>query len=407
MSENTEEQELRLTRHCKLQNEDARGLADNAEDGDEWTANIIAAVEDVATRNEAKAVTADGGQPQSANHTSQSALSVSQNVIQRLRSDPSSITEEDARRFSENVEARDASSARLVSAVESLAAAHSDIYGQHVSLEQKPHPSLLTVVKDLYAVVETNPEDINTEILRTTQSIVSKMQKALGHTNAPHPELEAELQQEYAKIVPKVERGIVTKAEADHLHSLEARAHGHTERGGLTAIAQSVAARRERQVSVSSSSSNVRSRASSRTFTSQEQPHHDIEVDPPKAEAEKPRAQNSAGTQCEADDLHTREHRSPEKETMSATAHSITSPRRLQSLSDSTNTTRASIEDVRKHSSMNSKLAGLSVHGKEEDVSKYSTNFPTLRSPGPGNRGSGGSENMPRAHKRENSQTTV
>lgn len=74
------------------------------------------------------------------------------------------------------------------------------------------------------------------------------MQKAIGHTNAPHPELEAELQQEYAQILPKVRRGTVSKAEADHLHSLEARTHGHTERGGLAATAQSVAAKYERQL---------------------------------------------------------------------------------------------------------------------------------------------------------------
>jgi hypothetical protein len=77
------------------------------------------------------------------------------------------------------------------------------------------------------------------------------MQKAIGQTNAPHPELEAELQEEFARIVPKVEQGTVTKEEADHLHSLEARAHGHTEKGGLTAVAQSVAAKRERALSLS------------------------------------------------------------------------------------------------------------------------------------------------------------
>jgi hypothetical protein len=77
------------------------------------------------------------------------------------------------------------------------------------------------------------------------------MQKAIGQTNAPHPELEAELQEEFARIVPKVEQGTVTREEADHLHSLEARAHGHTEKGGLTAAAQSVAAKRERALSLS------------------------------------------------------------------------------------------------------------------------------------------------------------
>lgn len=77
------------------------------------------------------------------------------------------------------------------------------------------------------------------------------MQRAIGQFNAPHPELEAELQQEIARIEPKIEQGTVTKAEADHLHSLEARAHGHTEKGGVTAHAQSVAAKRERALSLS------------------------------------------------------------------------------------------------------------------------------------------------------------
>ena len=87
------------------------------------------------------------------------------------------------------------------------------------------------------------------------------MQKAIGQTNAPHPELEAELQEEFARIVPKVEQGTVTKEEADHLHSLEARAHGHTEKGGLTAVAQSVAAKRERALSLSDDNNNNANRA--------------------------------------------------------------------------------------------------------------------------------------------------
>lgn len=79
------------------------------------------------------------------------------------------------------------------------------------------------------------------------------MQRALGATHAPNPELEDELQAEIARIEPKVERGTVTKVEADHLHSLEARAHGHTEKGGTTAKAQSVVAKRERALSLSDS----------------------------------------------------------------------------------------------------------------------------------------------------------
>lgn len=80
---------------------------------------------------------------------------------------------------------------------------------------------------------------------------VTEMEKAVGHLNAAHPEVEAELEEETARIGCKIVAGTVTKAEADHLHSLEARAHGHTEKGGVTATAQSIAAKRENQSSLS------------------------------------------------------------------------------------------------------------------------------------------------------------
>ena len=203
----------------------------------------------------------------------------------------------------------------------------------------------------------------------------AEMQKVIGYTNAPHPELEAELQQEYAKIVPKVERGIVTKAEADHLHSLEARAHDHTERGGLTAIAQSVTARRERQASISSVSGNINSRANSRTFTPQKQFHHDTGLDLLKGEAEISRAHSGA---VAVDVMHSREQRSPEK---SGVMPSNASLRRYQSLSESTNTTRGD--------------------------SRYETVFPKLQNYGSTDVGSGGSENMPCTHKYENSHSAI
>ncbi|KAJ4382653.1 hypothetical protein N0V86_001875 [Didymella sp. IMI 355093] len=392
--EATSEMEERVARHCRLQNgmelilgklrqdaksittEDARSLADNAEEGDQRTANVIAAIADIALRNEEEQGAANNDHLQSVGSASQSPFSVSQDVIQRLRSNPGSITEEDARRFSENVEAKDARSARLVSAVESLAAARNDIYSQDHSLGQRPRPSLLTVVKDLYAAVEANPDDVDPEILKTTQSIVSRMQKAIGHTNAPHPELEAELQQEYAKIVPKVERGVVTKAEADHLHSLEARAHGRTERGGLTAIAQSVAARRERRPSVSSDGSNSRSHANSRAFTPHKQSQYDVGADLPRTETENWRAQSVAAA---TNALLSKEQRSPEK---GGVMPSSTSRKRLQSLSESTNSTRG----------------GDSI---------YDVAFPKLPSYGSVDRGSGGSENVPHVHKRENSVPLV
>ncbi|KAJ4324825.1 hypothetical protein N0V94_001054 [Neodidymelliopsis sp. IMI 364377] len=428
MSENTEEQEIRLTRHHELQNgmelilgklrhdaksittEDARSLADNTEDGDEQTADIIAALADIAARNEAERTTINDDHPRSSGHTSQSAFSVSEEVIERLRNDPSSITEEDARRFSENVEVTNPTSARLVSAVESLAAAHNDIYSKNINLGQSPHPSLLTVVKDLHAAVEANPEDINTEILKTTQSIVSKMQKAVGHTNAPHPELEAELQQEYAKIVPKVERGVVTKAEADHLHSLEARAHGHTERGGITAIAQSVAARRGRQASVSSGTGGVRSRANSKPSAPHQPSLPNAEQISHKAQGEPMKTANDIVGQQDTDSTHSQQYRAHghlEKRKVSAMPPTVISARRYQSLSDSTNTTRASGEDVDKYSSMNSRLAGLSVYNEEIGISMGGTVKPKQRTCGSGDMGSGGSENMPHTHKREDSHSTV
>lgn len=76
------------------------------------------------------------------------------------------------------------------------------------------------------------------------------MQRAIAETNAPNPELKAELQEAIAKIEPKIEQETVTKAEADLLHSLEAKAHGHTAKGGVTARAQSVVAKRERAFSL-------------------------------------------------------------------------------------------------------------------------------------------------------------
>lgn len=181
-------------------------------------------------------------------------------MLKKLKENPSAITTDEARRLHEHLDVTDEHSARIVSAIEALAAAHADIAkeeGDSVALSQIGHASLPTLAQDLLSAVDKNPGDVTTELLRLTQSVLSKMQKAVGNANAPHPELEAELQQEYAKIEPKVEQGTVTKAEADHLHSLEARAHGHTEKGGLTAIAQSVVAKRERQSSLSNGSNNL------------------------------------------------------------------------------------------------------------------------------------------------------
>lgn len=194
------------------------------------------------------------------------------------------------------------------------------------------------------------------------------MQKAVGHTNAPHPELEAELQEEIAKIEPKVVEGTVTIEEANRLHSLEARAHGHTERGGITSIAQSVAAKRERQSSLSSGSSpsGNRSRANSKTFTSQEQSHRDKEANLHKTEdAIKTKVEQGAVTAEDADLLHSREtraHGRTEKGGLTATAQSIASKKRQDSLSDQTNLTPEQRNEMTQHErDISQKLAGMSM----------------------------------------------
>jgi hypothetical protein len=192
-------------------------------------------------------------------------------VLDKLQQDPLSITTEDARRLNENYESSDTRSAKIISAVETLAEANQEIHKEMPTLGHGPLTSLLTIVNDLKAAVDANPAEVNNEILKMTQGIVSskcphitctfptftrtwltpqvEMQRILGQSNAPHPELEAELRKAFARIEPKVEHGTVTREEADHLHSLEARAHGYTEKGGLTAIAQSVVAKRERALS--------------------------------------------------------------------------------------------------------------------------------------------------------------
>ncbi|KAF1836679.1 hypothetical protein BDW02DRAFT_577753 [Decorospora gaudefroyi] len=219
-------------------------------------------------------------------------------ILEKLKTEPGTITTEEARTLADNVAVRDDRAVRIISAVEFLAIAN----------------------KDLEAAVDGSPDEVTTEVLRTTQSIVSKMQKAVGHTNAPHPEVEAELRKEIAKIEPKIAQGTVTKAEADHLHSLEARAHGHTEKGGITAAAQSVVAKRERQLSLSngsgtsSSPNSGRSRASSRALASPQQKSlHGREEELHKAEvAIRPKIQEGTITKPEADRLHSLEDRDEE-----------------------------------------------------------------------------------------------
>lgn len=126
---------------------------------------------------------------------------------------------------------------------------------------------LREIATKVHAEIDANPKNDTNKDLKLCQSMVSKLQKTVGANTAgaSHPELEEELQ-EIAKIEPKAESGTVTE-EVNHLRNLEARAHGHTEKGGVTAYAQSVAAKKARSVSISTakdtptSASNIQGHA--------------------------------------------------------------------------------------------------------------------------------------------------
>jgi hypothetical protein len=264
---------------------------------------------------------------------------------------------------------------------------------------------------------------------RSSTDHPEEMQRAVGHTNAPHPEVEAELQEEIAKIEPKIAQGTVTKAEADHLHSLEARAHGHTEKGGITSIAQSVAAKRERQLSLSNGSSpnNGRSRANSRSFsTPQEQSHHDKEENLHKAEVTiMPKIEQGTITQADANTLHSREmraHGHTEKGGPAAVAQSLAARKRQDSLSDRSNVSSRTSEadyERRKEQSrhdkeINLKIAEMSLEPKIKDepekISEKDAAYIQSRehrAHGRVDKDGLASDAMSKAHKRENSQPVV
>jgi hypothetical protein len=205
------------------------------------------------------------------------------------------------------------------------------------------------------------------------------MQKAVGHTNAPNPELELQLQEEIAKIEPKVAEGTVTIEEANHLHSLEARAHGHTEKGGITSIAQSVAAKRERQLSLSSGSSPApRSRAnSSYSSPPPEYSHRDRASSLREVHAAvKPKDEQDTTTASGASVWHSRETHADiqtEKSGLTPLAPSFVSQKHEVSLTDQTNTSpQASMDEYmhRKEPSgdVGANLSQMSLHKHENSL---------------------------------------
>jgi hypothetical protein len=94
-------------------------------------------------------------------------------IMDKLHKAPLSITTEDARRLSENFVAVDDRSAKIISAVETLAIAAQDVHNTVPVLGQAPQTSLLTIVNDLKAVVDNSPQQVTVEIVKITQGIVS------------------------------------------------------------------------------------------------------------------------------------------------------------------------------------------------------------------------------------------
>jgi hypothetical protein len=188
-------------------------------------------------------------------------------ALELLQHDPASITTEDAQAFADEVPEGDERTATIAAAFQDLAIQNASNKEAILSNEDRtPTTRLSHLVEDLYAAVSANPGDVTAKTRQTTQRILNSkshaaavlralannsavMQQAMNRANAPHPELQAELQQEYARIVPKVER---TDAENSHPHAFTRQVNGHT---------QDTGARHRRQISSRSDSSNISPRA--------------------------------------------------------------------------------------------------------------------------------------------------
>jgi hypothetical protein len=100
-------------------------------------------------------------------------------VVDKLKNDPTTVTADDARRLHEHFNATDKESARLISAIEAVANANGElasVQGDTEALAKSGHTSLTTIAEDLLHAVESNPGDVTVEVLKLTQTAVSKMQ---------------------------------------------------------------------------------------------------------------------------------------------------------------------------------------------------------------------------------------
>lgn len=101
-------------------------------------------------------------------------------IIHKLQNNPASITTEDARRLSENTVVSDLQTAKIISAVEAIASSSAAIHQVDPTLGQAPHTSLPTIINDLKAAVDQNPNDVTTEVLKNAQNVVSSKSTALS-----------------------------------------------------------------------------------------------------------------------------------------------------------------------------------------------------------------------------------
>lgn len=99
-------------------------------------------------------------------------------MLDKLRTDPLSITTQDALRLSDQIMAVDDRSAKIVSAVNSLAVVSEEIKDldprfSTSALSHDPGHTQAALVTDLNAAVDRYPGNVTPEILKTVQGIVT------------------------------------------------------------------------------------------------------------------------------------------------------------------------------------------------------------------------------------------
>ena len=99
-------------------------------------------------------------------------------MLDKLRTDPLSITPEDALRLSDQIIATDDRSAKIVSAVNSLAVVSEEIKELDPRLNgsclcHDPGHTQAALASDLNAAVDRHPSNVTPQLLKTVQGIVT------------------------------------------------------------------------------------------------------------------------------------------------------------------------------------------------------------------------------------------